>query len=407
MKGEVAMKRAFLAVLAVGLIVAQFYAAFADDSRVPKSAYANEWTKPGQRNLQETVQTTGFTAPAERTFIYYDPQRGAIDEILVKKGQKVQPGTPLLRYSNDAIDREIEQLTFKQQQLNAQLEQLAKDIDDYQTMAAAAPENSPKKQQWEEKAKEAEREKAELEWEQKEYEQQRTELLEQKEQQTVKSHVDGVVEEINDNPSDPSTPLITIASNTVVIRGKIAESLVGKLAVGQAATIHIPNESKGMAGTITEIDPFPINEAGFRQKSEYPFTVHLIVQAELPHEQPKPIPFGYHVDITVVTKEKNGAITVPAEAVWRENKNAFVYLIHNGQLEKRRVTLGVKQGHIQEIEQGLNGDEYVIVNPSNQMKPGMDVWLPLQIEKPTKDTISQVPKREMAKYFLEGFFRAF
>lgn len=85
------MKRALTAILAIGLIGTQFYAAFADDSRVPKSAYAKEWTKPKQQNVKETIKTTGFTAPAERTFIYYDPQRGAIDEILVKKGNPSSP----------------------------------------------------------------------------------------------------------------------------------------------------------------------------------------------------------------------------------------------------------------------------------------------------------------------------
>lgn len=407
MKGEVTVKRALTAVLAIGLIGVQFYAAFADDSRVPKSAYAKEWTKPKQQNVQETIKTTGFTAPAERTFIYYDPQRGAIDDILVKKGQPVQPGTPLLRYRTDVIDRELAQLTSKQQQLGMQLSQLSEEIESYQSMAAAAPENSVEKQQWEEKAKEAEREKMELEWQQQQYEQERAELLKQKEEQTVESTVDGIVEAIDPNPSNPSRPLITIASHTIVIQGKITESLVGKLAIGQAVTIRLPNEANELSGTVSDIGSFPINEPSFRQQSEYPFTVHLIEQAErAPKPQPT-IPFGYHVDITIVTKEKNGAITVPAEAVWRENNRAYIYVIRNGQLEKRRVTLGMKQGNRQEIEQGLTGEEYIMVHPSRDLKQGMNVWMPLEINKPSKETIQQVRKRDMAKYFLEGVFGAF
>ncbi|NGY80831.1 hypothetical protein F6Y03_00120 [Bacillus megaterium] len=54
------MKRALTAILAIGLIGTQFYAAFADDSRVPKSAYAKEWTKPKQQNVKETIKTTGL-----------------------------------------------------------------------------------------------------------------------------------------------------------------------------------------------------------------------------------------------------------------------------------------------------------------------------------------------------------
>ncbi|WPZ18118.1 efflux RND transporter periplasmic adaptor subunit [Geobacillus subterraneus] len=401
------MKRALTAVLAIGLIGVQFYVAFADDSRVPKSVYANEWTKPTQQNVQETIKTTGFTAPAERTFIYYDPQRGAIDDILVKKGQTVQPGTPLLRYRTDAIDRELAQLTSKQQQLSMRLSQLSEEIQNYRSMAAAAPENSFEKQQWEEKATEAEREKTELQWQQQQYEQERTELLKQKEEQTVESTMDGIVEAIDPNPSNPSRPLITIASLATVIQGKITESLVGKLAIDQTATIRLPNEANELSGTVSDIGLFPINEPSFRQQSEYLFTVKLIEQAErAPKPQPS-MPFGYHVDITIVTKEKNGAITVPTKAVWRENNQAFVYLIRNGQLDKRRVTLGVKQGNRQEIEQGLTGEEYVITRSSRDLKQGMNVWMPLEITKLSKETIQQVRKRDMAKYFLEGVFRAF
>jgi HlyD family secretion protein len=406
MKGEVTMKRALTAILAIGLIGTQFYAAFADDSRVPKSAYAKEWTKPKQQNVKETIKTTGFTAPAERTFIYYDPQRGAIDEILVKKGQPVQPGTPLLRYRTDAIDRELAQLTSKQQQLSMRLSQLSEEIQGYQSRVAAAPENNFEKQQWEEKAKEVEREKTELEWQQQQYEQERMELLKQKEEQTVESTVDGIVESIAPNPST-SRPLITIASHTIVIQGKITESLVGKLAIDQAVTIHLPNESKGLGGIVSDIGSFPINEPSFRQRSEYPFTVHLVEQAQHANKPQPTIPFGYHVDITIVTKEKNGAITVPAKAVWHENNRAYIYVIRNGQLEKRRVTLGMKQGNRQEIEQGLTEEEYIMVHPSRDLKQGMNVWIPLEINKPSKETIQQVRKRDMAKYFLEGFFGAF
>lgn len=67
----------------------------------------------------------------------------------------------------------------------------------------------------------------------------------------------------------------------------------------------------------------------------------------------------------------------------------------------------MKQGNRQEIEQGLTEEEYIMVHPSRDLKQGMNVWIPLEINKPSKETIQQVRKRDMAKYFLEGFFGAF
>jgi HlyD family secretion protein len=357
----------------------------------------DERTKPEKTNMKETVHTTGMTVPAERKFVYDNPQLGAIDEILVTKGQEVQAGTPLVRYVNEEIDQELQRIASKKEQLNAQIEQLSKDIDYYTTMSSSAKEDSIEKIQWEEKAREAEREKTLLELQVKECEEQQNELTKKKDELIVKSETAGVVEEIS---YDKSKPLITIASSSAIVRGKVKEETLGKLAVGQTATVHVPNENESFTGTIADIGKFPIKEASFQEKSEYPFTVQL-------NEQSKQLPFGYHVNITVVTKEKNGAITVPSEAVWHEKTKSFVYVIHHGKLEKRNVTLGITHGKKQEIEQGLRQNEYIMSHPTKQMKHGMDVIVPLEVEKPRKETIKQLSKWDIAKHFLDGFFRAF
>jgi HlyD family secretion protein len=249
----------------------------------------------------------------------------------------------------------------------------------------------------EEKAREAEREKTLLELQIKECEEQQNELTKKKDELIVKSETAGVVEEISYNKSKP---LITIASPSAIVRGKVKEETIGKLAIGQTATVHVPNENESFTGMIADIGKFPIKETGFQEKSEYPFTIQL-------NEQPKQLPFGYHVNITVVTKEKNGAITVPAEAVWHEKTKSFVYVIHHGKLEKRNVTLGITHGKKQEIEQGLRLNEYIVSHPTKRMKHGMDVIVPLEMEKPRKETIKQLSKWEIVKHFLDGFFHSF
>ncbi|BDG45096.1 efflux RND transporter periplasmic adaptor subunit [Saccharococcus caldoxylosilyticus] len=387
----------YIFIVIVLCICANFYILFHAQSKIPKSVYVNERTKPEKTNIKETVHTTGMTVPTERKFIYYNPQLGAIDEILVTKGQEIQVGTPLIRYVDEEIDREIHRIARKKEQLNAQIEQLSKDIDDYTAMSSSAKEDSIEKMQWEEKAREAEREKTLLEWQMKEYEEQQHELTEKKDELIVESNTAGVVEEISYNKSKP---LITIASPSTVVRGKVKEETIGKLAVGQTATVNVPNEHESFAGTIADIGKFPIKEASFQEKSEYPFTVQL-------NEQPKQLPFGYHVNITVVTKEKNGVITVPSEAVWHEKTKAFVYVIHHGKLEKRNVTLGIKHGKKQEIEHGLRQNEYIVSHPTKQMKQGVDVIVPLEVEKPRKETIKQLSKWDIVKHFLDGFFRSF
>lgn len=399
MKGRIPMKRwkPYIFIVIVLCICTNFYVLFNEHSKIPKSVYVSERTKPEKTNIKETVRTSGMTVPTERKFVYYNPQLGAIDEILVTKGQEVQISTPLIRYVDEEVDREIHRIARKKEQLNAQIKQLSKDIDYYTTMSSSAKEDSIEKIQWEEKAREAEREKTLLEWQIKEYDEQQNELTEKKDELIVESKMAGVIEEIS---YDKSKPLITIASSSAVVRGKVKEETVGKLAVGQKATVHVPNKNESFTGTIADIGKFPIKEASFQEKSEYPFTIQL-------NEQPKQLPFGYHVNITVVTKEKNGAITVPTKAVWHEKTKSFVYVIHNGKLEKRNVTLGITHGKKQEIEQGLRENEYIVSHPTKQMKHGMNVIVPLEMEKPRKEAIKQLSKWDIAKHFLDGFFRSF
>ncbi|QHC04915.1 HlyD family efflux transporter periplasmic adaptor subunit [Anoxybacillus sp. PDR2] len=385
-----------LIVLALCIIGANFYLLFHQHSKIPKSVYVNERSKPTKTNIKETVDTTGITAPAERKFIYDHPQFGTIAEILVTPGQEVQAGTPLIRYANEEIDRELQRIASKQEQLRTQMEQLSEDVDYYTTLASSVTEDRLEKVQWEEKAREAEQKKALLESKIQEYEAEQSQLTEKKEELVVKSETAGWVEEISDHPSKP---LITIASPSAVIRGKVKEKRFGEIAVGQKAVVHVPNEKAAFTGTIMDIGKFPVTETSFQEKNEYPFTVQL-------NEQPKSLPFGYHVNITVVTKEKNGAMTVPAEAVWHEKTKSFVYVIHRGKLEKRKVTLGISHGKKQEIERGLRQNETIVSHPTKQMKHGMDIIVPLEVKTPKKETMKQLSKWVLAKHFLDGFFRA-
>lgn len=245
-------------------ICANFYMLFHEHSKIPKSVYVNERTKPEKTTIKETVRTGGFTAPAERKFVYYDPQLGVIDEILVAKGQEVQAGTPLIRYADADIDREIQRIALKKEQLHAQIEQLAKDIDHYTTLSSSAEEEDSMKIQWEEKAREAEREKTLLEWKIKEYEEQQNELTEKKDELVVESKMAGIIEEIS---YDKSKPLITIASPSAIVRGKAKEGTIEKLAIGQAAVVRVPNEKESFAGTIADIGKIPVKEASFQEKA--------------------------------------------------------------------------------------------------------------------------------------------
>jgi HlyD family secretion protein len=391
-----------LIAIIIMFICTNFYIIFYKESKVPRSVYINEISSAAKTDIKETVKSVGVAAPSERQYIYYNPELGAIDQFLVKKGQEVQQGTPLLQYESTELDNEKDRLELKKQRMNEQIEKLNADIEQYETAKASLQSKNlddeqlnEERQKLDQSIKQAEYERALLEIESEEYDQQLNAVQEKLNQLVVKSEVSGIVEDIR---YDTNEPLITIASIPPVIKGKISEEKTEKLSVGQTAIVTaetIPNQK--LEGSIIDIGKLPLEEANFNQKSEYPFTVQLENKAEQ-------LRIGYHVDITVITKEKNGTITVPNRAVWSEGKKSFVYAIKDGKLDKRKIKLGTKKGEKQEILEGLKEKELIVLNPNSQMYNGMTVITPIDLEHVNKKTIKEWSKREMLKQFLNGFF---
>src|SRR5690625_1697463 len=59
--------------------------------------------------MQETVMTPGTLKLEKEQYIYYEPEKGEIAEILVEEGDQVKKGDELLRYENKQLDLEKEQ----------------------------------------------------------------------------------------------------------------------------------------------------------------------------------------------------------------------------------------------------------------------------------------------------------
>jgi len=67
-------------------------------------------------------------------------------------------------------------------------------------------------------------------------------------------------------------------------------------------------------------------------------------------------------NVSIRTAEHK-ALMLPSQAVHRENFERFVYVEQNGQLEKRSVTVGNRQGGLTEIRQGVGPDDRVLISP--------------------------------------------
>lgn len=74
---------------------------------------------------------------------------------------------------------------------------------------------------------------------------------------------------------------------------------------------------------------------------------------------------GMSVNMNVPVGKADNAISVPVTAVFREQKESIVYVLKNGDTEKRPVTVGLTDYSFAEIKSGLKeGEEILLIAPN-------------------------------------------
>jgi RND family efflux transporter MFP subunit len=138
---------------------------------------------------------------------------------------------------------------------------------------------------------------------------------------------------------------------------EVNEEDIPRVVVGQKALLRtdaFPNQP--LEGTVSEITPM-----GDTATKTYR------IRIALPDDTPlKP---GMSVEANVVTREKPGALVVPAEAV----QGASVYTISRDRVERRAVTLGLRGPRMVEILTGLSEGERVAVPYPANLRDGAHV----------------------------------
>lgn len=84
---------------------------------------------------------------------------------------------------------------------------------------------------------------------------------------------------------------------------------------------------------------------------------------------------GYELDSNIVTTEKPDALMVAYKAVFESDGKNRIFVIKNGTLELRDVTTGIENDENIEIVAGAAENEKVVIDPPNNLKPGMKIKL--------------------------------
>ncbi|MGG4467534.1 efflux RND transporter periplasmic adaptor subunit [Paenibacillus alvei] len=329
-----------------------------------------------EEEIISTVIIPGTIRMLNEEFIYYIPEKGAIEQINVNIGDKVNKDTILFNYKNEQLKMDIrkQQLIIKSEYLKINsLENEEIKLAEREKNLAKETENKVELEQIKSEKEEVlyNRQLANIDLKQALLQQEIH--LEQEKELVVKSKTSGVIMEINEPSSNTlnNEPFIYIGDTSrLMVYGYISEYDALSVKEGQKAVIKtdiLPNEK--WFGTVEYVSALPDNTEFSNQSDSYTkvqYPIHVSIKT------PKKIKPGFQV-ITEIETEKHLAYTLPIEALLQRGDENIVYCVKNGKAVSKSVEIGTSTETKVEILKGINNKDKIIINPPEKLKEGMEV----------------------------------
>lgn len=159
----------------------------------------------------------------------------------------------------------------------------------------------------------------------------------------------------------PGTEISTLDDVSVVkLDFTVPERFLNELRVGSTINASAAAFAQPFVGTVTSIDT-----------RVDPVTRAVVVRAELANEQLQLRP-GMLMTIGLVVDERLANI-IPEEAIIPRQNRQYVFVVAEGKVVEREVTIGSRQRGWVEIDSGLATGEQVITRGSQRVRPGQAV----------------------------------
>ncbi len=168
----------------------------------------------------------------------------------------------------------------------------------------------------------------------------------------------------------PGTPLYEIGDyhTAYVSVNVLVEDMVG-IKIGQKAVLSGDIlEDKEIEGIIYNIAPkaeTSISSLGVEQQK-----VEMKISYDNNGVNLRP---GYGIDVDIIRKENTTALYIPEEAVFDMDGEDYVFVVEEGKLELRKITIGLENEDYIEAVEGLVEAEKVVLDPESDLKPGIKV----------------------------------
>lgn len=207
-------------------------------------------------------------------------------------------------------------------------------------------------------------------------------------QDGVKAEFNGVITACNVSAGTETlagSVMITLASlEDVKVSFSVTKSNLKDLKLGQKAVVTILD--KEYDATVTRINSIATTGSNG--------SASIMVEVSL-DKPDNDIYLGLDAKVKLTTASKTDVVMLPVEAVNADKEGEFVYLVVDGIIEKRYITLGISSDEYVEIVDGLEETDQVITMISSDLEEGMPVMAV------PESTISEMGDEEL-EMMLEG-----
>ncbi|MCY8424399.1 efflux RND transporter periplasmic adaptor subunit [Bacillus vallismortis] len=375
------MKKVWIGI-GIAVLVALFIGINIYRSAAPASGSAGQKIEAGglqEKEISSTVMVPGTLQFSNEQYVFYEADKGTLEDIKVKEGDKVKKGTPLVTYTNEQLSLEKEQnrLTAESNQLQIdQIEEKLKALNHKEKELAKQVGKKEAEKQIESERTELQMQKKTTEIDLKQTELQRQSLANRVSDLEVKSEIEGTVISVNQEAaskkSDIQEPVIHIGNpKDLVVSGKLSEYDTLKVKKGQKVTLTSDViQDKTWKGTVSAVGLVPDQQdstavQGTDQAVQYPLQVKI--KGDLPEGKP-----GFKFIMNIET-DKRKANTLPSKAVKKEADQYYVYTVKDGKAKRVDVKIGEVTDDLTEIKEGVSQEDQVILNPSDQLTDGTEV----------------------------------
>ncbi|MFS8084195.1 MAG: efflux RND transporter periplasmic adaptor subunit [Acidobacteriota bacterium] len=156
---------------------------------------------------------------------------------------------------------------------------------------------------------------------------------------------------VNDGESvDPATPAFEVIDSTSLdVVANVPAGYLGRIKTGDLAVVHVePLPGKEFSGGVVQVAP-----------SVDPQTNTVAVRVRLPNPTGE-LRSGIFGTANIAVEIHPNALVVPQEALVIEGDETFVFVPQGEKVEKRKVTVGIREGEHVEILEGLKDNERVV-----------------------------------------------